>query len=155
MASRGSRKSHEVADIGSNDAGAGEVKSGCDTISTNHNVSEGPPICKGMYFHLSACVKHHLPTVNYVQTKDVEAQTFDMEVQPSTSELCGSFTVGIPLLHSASIHHSVVLLMDFMVPTIYCRVGSQSILTFNHYCNGVQVAVDKYWTGWLTIIWFQ
>ena len=93
MASRGSRKSHKVADIGSNDAGVGEVKSGCDTINTNHNVSEGPAICKGMYFCLSTCVKHHLPTVNYAQTKDVEAQMFDTEVQPLTSELCGSFTV--------------------------------------------------------------
>ena len=90
MASRGSRKSHGVADIGSNDAGAGEVESGCDAVNTNHNVSEGPPICEGMYFRLSACVKHDLPTVNYAQTEDVEAQMFDAEAQPSTSE---SFTV--------------------------------------------------------------
>jgi len=56
MASRGSRKSHGVADISSNDAGAGEVESGCDGIDTNHNISEGLPICEGMYFRLSACV---------------------------------------------------------------------------------------------------
>ena len=93
MASRGSRKSHGVADIGSNDAGAGEVKSGCDAVNTNHNVSGGPPICEGMYFCLSTCVKHDLPTVNYVQTEDMEAQMFDAEVQPLTSESCGSFTV--------------------------------------------------------------